>query len=71
MKRKTRLVRGKELVRRLMVFGFVEVGEGGGKKNGESVRRRWRQMRERVFVVSPVRGVMAAATFFDDWAISW
>uniref|UniRef100_M1DVR9 Uncharacterized protein n=1 Tax=Solanum tuberosum TaxID=4113 RepID=M1DVR9_SOLTU len=24
----TRLVRGKELVRRLMVFGFVEVGEG-------------------------------------------
>uniref|UniRef100_M1DWD4 Uncharacterized protein n=1 Tax=Solanum tuberosum TaxID=4113 RepID=M1DWD4_SOLTU len=28
VERGTRLVRGNELVRRLMVFGFVEVGEG-------------------------------------------
>ncbi|KAH0681874.1 hypothetical protein KY289_019626 [Solanum tuberosum] len=28
VKRGTRLVRGNELVRQLMVFGFVEVGEG-------------------------------------------
>ncbi|KAG5626768.1 hypothetical protein H5410_011986 [Solanum commersonii] len=36
-KRKT-VERGTRLVRRLMVFGFVEVREGRGKKNGESVR---------------------------------
>ena len=28
VERGTRLVRGNELVRRLMIFGFVEVGEG-------------------------------------------
>ncbi|KAH0765160.1 hypothetical protein KY285_001031 [Solanum tuberosum] len=28
MERGTRLVRGKELVWRLMIFGFVKVGEG-------------------------------------------
>lgn len=40
----------------------MDIGEEG-KENGEGDRRRWRRAREKVFVVSPARGVMAVTTF--------
>ncbi|KAG5573957.1 hypothetical protein H5410_063723 [Solanum commersonii] len=60
VERGTRLVRGNEPG--AAAYGFWICG--GWR------RMRRRQMKERVFVVSPARGVVAATNFSGYWAFS-